>query len=145
MMIGVTVTEWKRRERESGKLQTHWVHWVRLELTYPNSPSAFYFLRASSTLAMSLWSIFLIYIHCCKLPSLLTTIFSFLSAFLTSTLAPLLPSPLVFWIWADLDFPPPPQSPSQLWITCWPETQRLPGPPDDSQPGYNKWLTALFT
>lgn len=47
------------------------------------------------------------------------------------------------WIWADLNFPPP--SPSQLWITWRPGTQRLPGPPDDSQPGYNKWLTALFT
>lgn len=43
--------------------------------------------------------------------------------------------------------PPPhhPLSPSQLWITWRPGTQRLPGPPDDSQPGHNKWLTALFT
>lgn len=40
---------------------------------------------------------------------------------------------------------PPLLSLSQLWITWRPGTQRLPGPPDDSQPGHNKWLTALFT
>lgn len=52
------------------RIVIHWVNWVHLELTYPNSPTAFYFLQASSTLAMSLSSIFLTYIHCCKLPLL---------------------------------------------------------------------------
>lgn len=151
MIIGVTVTERERRGRVSGKPKTR------------SSSSA----QRTQTPLQHL-SPYKLPIHpkCLGAPSSFSTLSYVPSHTLTTTvfflsvLSPLLytpppptqpPVPLHFLLHCldlgrlELHSLPQPPVPSQLWITWRPRTQRLPGPPDDSQPDHNKWLTALFT
>ena len=141
MMIGVTVTERKRRGRDSRG--------------NPNSLRSSLARRTQTPLQhLSPYKLPIHPKHLLAPSSVSTTLppslapappphFLFLTAFLCSI------HPLLFLFLHCLDSGrlelPPSLSPSQLWITRRPGTQRLPGPPDDSQPGHNKWLTALFT
>lgn len=152
MIIGVTVTERERRGRVSGKPKTR------------SSSSA----QRTQTPLQHLFPYKLpIHPKCLGAPSSFSTLSYVPSHTLTTTvfflsvLSPLLytppppptqpPVPLHFLLHCldlgRLELPslPQPPVPSQLWITWRPRTQRLPGPPDDSQPDHNKWLTALFT
>lgn len=151
MIIGVTVTERERRGRVSGKPKTRSSSSAQRTQTPLQHLSPYKLpIHPKSLGAPSSFST-LSYV-----PShTLTT-----TVFFLSVLSPLLytpppptqpPVPLHFLLHCldlgRLELPslPQPPVPSQLWITWRPRTQRLPGPPDDSQPDHNKWLTALFT
>ena len=99
MMIGVTVTERKRRGRQSGKPQTHRVH---PQLYIPKLLcSTCLFTNCQSTQSVSSLhhSILLSLKHTCR--------HIFLSLRLPLLHSPLLPFPTV-WIWVDLNYPSSP-------------------------------------
>lgn len=153
MIIGVTVTERERRGRVSGKPKTRSSSSAQRTQTPLQHLSPYKLpIHPKSLGAPSSFST-LSYV-----PShtLTTTVFflSVLSSLIypptphPATRTPSFPSSLFHCLdLGRLELPslPQPPVPSQLWITWRPRTQRLPGPPDDSQPDHNKWLTALFT